>query len=348
MAKNEYEGGQIMKKYFSIAALFLSALLASVGFHVEAASFTFAQPGATSANQPSSASFATSSVDESTVRNTSAKKKEKKSKRAEGASQQDPIAIKNKSDERNQVHPDAAVKDTKPEEINLPGVMKIAGESTQAIDFTRTQVVTVNDTGSATVIVSMDSSNHIQTPWLNPILKSTNEIKPLPIDKDDNNIFFSIAEGVTGDVQIWLKDQTTRKVKGLILSPKKGINGQNIILRDSGVSKGNAPKSDSYVAQVQRHAEVVAFGNAPDGYSEIQPNIPPIVRNGLVITTSRLYSSADTDIYVYDVANPGPAKAMLTETEFDGPTVTAVSIFPKPLLNAKEHVKVIVEAKKGR
>ena len=337
-----------MKKHFSLAALCILVHLASFTFNAKAASFSFTQPGASSTNQQSSVSFATSSFDESTIRNSSQNKKGKKSKKAETASLQGSDASKKNADDRNQVHPDVAVKDTKPEEIKLPGVMNIAGESTQALDFTRTQIVTVNDTGSATVIVSMDSSNRIQTPWMNPILKATGEVKPLPIDKEDNNIFFTIAEGVTGDVQIWLKDQTTRKVKGLILSPKKGINGQNIILRDTGVSKGNAPKSDSYVAQVQRHAEVVAFGNAPDGYSEIQPNIPPIVRNGLVITTSRLYSSADTDIYVYDVANPGPSKAMLTETEFDGPTVTAVSIFPKPLLNANEHVKVIVEAKKGR
>lgn len=338
----------MMKKYFKLSATCIAALLLAAGITAHAASFTFTQPGAAGASPVSSTSFDGSSVDESTVRKSSSKREPKSKKAAANNRKPEPTLAKEAS-ERTKVHPDVAVKDTKPEEVVLPGVMKIAGESAQALDFTRTQVVNVNDTGSATVVVALEYSNHIQTPWINPGLKyQDGELKPLDPDKNDNNIFFTIPDGISKDVQIWLKDPVTRKVKGLILKPQAGINGQNIILRDTGASKGNAPKTDSYVAQLQRHAEQVAFGSAPDGYSEIQPSLPAIVRNGLVITATRLYSSADTDIYVYDVANPGPAKAMLTEQEFDGSMVTAVSIFPKPLLNAKEHAKVIVEAKKGR
>jgi len=329
-----------MKTISSLTAVCAAAFVFAAGAQAQSASFSFAQPGTTGSTQSGSVNFTAPSVDESTVRKSVPTKLKSKAKKADKATE-DVV-------ERTKVHPDVAVKDTKPEEISLPGVMTIAGESTQAIDFTHTQTVNVNDTGSGTVVVSKDYSNHIQTPWINPVVKGTAEISLLPLDKNDNNVFISITAGVSSDVQIWVKDPLTHKVKGLILKPTSGISGQNIVLRDTGVSKGDAPKSDSYVAQEQHRMEIVALGNAPSGYSEIQPRLPAIIRNGLVITASRIYSSANTDIYVYDVANPGPSKALLTETEFDGPTVTAVSIFPKPLLNAKEHVKVIVEAKKGQ
>eukprot|EP01037_Dinobryon_pediforme_P033886 gene33886-39526_t len=110
----------------------------------QSASFSFAQPGTTGSTQSGSVNFTAPSVDESTVRKSVPTKLKSKAKKADKATE-DVV-------ERTKVHPDVAVKDTKPEEISLPGVMTIAGESTQAIDFTHTQTVNVNDTGSGTVV----------------------------------------------------------------------------------------------------------------------------------------------------------------------------------------------------
>ena len=106
-------------------------------------------------------------------------------------------------------------------------------------------------------------------------------------------------------------------------------------------------KGSDYVAATQSVMEQVALGAAPQGYSQADLAVGPIAMNGLVVTPQKVFSSADRDIYVYDVANPGPQKAMMQEKEFDGENVLAISIFPKPILAAHERSKVIVLTRKA-
>ncbi|UWE19365.1 type-F conjugative transfer system secretin TraK [Herbaspirillum huttiense] len=300
----------------------------------------FAQSATFSFQQPGGAGTATQQVDFGTKPGDTAGvttgKKTSKSKR-DGT----------KAFEPGKIHPDALVKATPAPEINLPGVAKIEGADANALDFTRAQVVEFNNPATKTVIVSNQWWNLIQLPWLDPKVQGTDEVE-VRLNKLSRNVYVRVQPGVDHSVQLWIEDKKTDKVLGLQLSGKSEIPAQAVIVRDTTPSKAPLPKSNTYVEQIQQRMETVALGNAPSGYSEIQPRLPAIVRNGLVITPAKIYSSADTEIFVYDVANPGPNRANLTEEEFDGPAVTAVSIYPKPLVDAKEHVKVIVETKKGR
>jgi conjugal transfer pilus assembly protein TraK len=245
------------------------------------------------------------------------------------------------------VHPEAAVRDTKAPEIALPGVMTIAGADAHALDFSRARVVEITNGGSQTVYVSSVDQNRIQLPWTNTKVVGTEE---LTVEKDpaSNNVFVQFKEGVSRAVTIYFEQPGGPSVLALQMVPKE-IAGQTILVRDSSLAGAaqRPVKGGDYVAATQSLMEQVALGGAPQGYSQTDLPIGPIARNGLVITPRKRYSSADKDIYVYDVANPGPARATLQEKEFDADTVLAISIFPKPVIAAGEHTQVIVLARKA-
>lgn len=249
--------------------------------------------------------------------------------------------------DRLTVHPEAAIKDTKAPEIDLPGVMKIAGADAHALDFSRARILDIVNGGSQTVYVSKVDQNRFQLPWPNSKVVGTEE---LIVNKreNSNNVYVQFKEGVTRGVQVYFEQPDGPAVLGVKLVPKE-IDGQTFLVRDSTVVSGDAKpvKGSDYVATTQALMEQVALGGAPQGFSQTDLPVGPIAMNGLVINPKKRYSSADKDIYVYDVVNPGPQKASLQEKEFDGVNVLAISIFPKPVLAANERAVVIVLTRKA-
>lgn len=90
----------------------------------------------------------------------------------------------------------------------------------------------------------------------------------------------------------------------------------------------------------------VALGESPNGFSQVDVNLPPIGMDGLTVTADTRYSGQEGDVWVYTVRNPRQTIAQLREQEFDGPNVLAVSIYPKPLLQPGERARVFVLARK--
>lgn len=336
------------KQTFPIKKLMLcisSALYCNIAFAQQSsASADFAQPMAgVNISQPTAgANFAQLSTNTNPTPVSDAPKKhhffKNKHKKQAVAKPADPLAV----------HPDVALKNTLQKEIFLPGVMKIAGGNAAAMDFSRSRVLEVSNAGSKTIYLSATDQNRIQVPWINPKIVGTTE---LTIDKhpDSNNIYVQFKEGVTRPVQIYIEQSTGGgPVLGLQLIPKT-IPAQTILLRDVSDLTGDsikAPHSDDNVSQTQSIMETVALGGSPEGFTQIELKLGPIVKNGLVINPEKLFSSVDREIYVYDVTNPANSVVTLQEKEFDGPTVLAISIFPKPLLVFNEHVKVIVIVRK--
>jgi conjugal transfer pilus assembly protein TraK len=246
------------------------------------------------------------------------------------------------------VHSDVSVKDAQQKEILLPGVMKIAGANADALDFSKSRVVDVSNNGSETVYLSYDYPNRIQIPWVNPKIVGADQ---LTIDKTpvSNNIYIHFKDGVTEPVQVYFDHvDGIGDVLGLQLIPKH-IPAQTIIVRDTSRLNGEsikAPKGNDYVTQTQALIETVELGGTPQGFSKIDLKLPPIVMNGLTINTDKQFSSTDRDVFVYTVENPAKTVATLTEKEFDGANVLAVSIFPKPILRVGERAMVVVVARK--
>lgn len=248
-----------------------------------------------------------------------------------------------------EVNSSTAVKNTPAKEINLPGVMKIEGASTTALDFTRARTIQMSNGGSVSVYLSSTEPNRIQLPFVNPHVIGTTDVM---IDKraKSNNIYVAFKQGVTKPVPVFIEtDDGSGPVLGLQLIPK-GIASQTIIVEDvaprtaSDSTKGN--KGNEYVASTQGLMETVALNATPNGYSIVEINVPPIAMNGLLVEVEKKLSNREADIYVYRVLNPGPSATSVRESEFDGDLVQAISVHPKPNLKAGESTRVIVLARK--
>lgn len=245
-----------------------------------------------------------------------------------------------------------SVKDTPRKEIVLPGVLRIDGESAAALDPTRARRISMNNGGSQTVYVSVTDPNRIQLPFANPYLVSTDEVE-IKKRPNSNNIYISFVNQkgpVTHPVQLFAEPPEGGVVLGLQLVPKR-IPSQTIIVTDDAASSGAKNRltngSGGFIERVQTLLETVALGGVPHGFSSSNLQAPPVVLNGLLVEASKRLSNRSGDIYVYVVTNHGQAEALLQESEFDGESVQAVSIFPKPLLKPGEKTFVAVLTKKA-
>lgn len=332
-----------MKHPMPISLLLLAATTAGAAQAQQIASATFATAPATTTASASAEFAVTKPAGERCERTQTVPCEPKRTRKVTATLKPAPAP---KAD-RLAVHPEAAIKDTKAPEVVLPGVMKIAGADAHALDFSRARIVDVTNGGAQTVYVSKVDQNRIQLPWPNTRVIGTDELE-IKKSPNSNNVYVQFKEGVDRAVQVYFEQPDGASVLGLQLVPKN-IPAQTVLVRDASLLAGDQKpvKGGDYVATTQGLMEQVALGGAPQGYSQTDIAVGPIALNGLVVTPEKQYSSADKDIYVYDVANPGPQKASLQETEFDGENVLAISIFPKPVLAANERAKVIVLTRKA-
>jgi conjugal transfer pilus assembly protein TraK len=252
--------------------------------------------------------------------------------------------------ERNplEVNPAIALRETQTKEINLPGVMKIQGESVDALDFTRARKIQMNNGGAVTIYVSATDPNRIQLPFANPTVIGRDDLK---VDKraSSNNIYVSFIGSSKTPAPLFIE---TAGGNGPVLTLQlvpKNIVSQTYIVEDVAqqtAEQAKQAKSSEYITATQALMETVALGAFPSGYSLVELKIPPIGMNGLMVEVDKKLSSRDGDIYVYTVTNPGAETTTVKEEEFDGDLVQAISVFPRPTLRRGESTKVIVSARK--
>lgn len=250
------------------------------------------------------------------------------------------------------VDPSIAVKATAPKEIDLPGVLHVPGEMLDAIDPSRAQKISWANGGSRTVYLSVTEPNRIELPFKDPYIIRTSDVNA-DHRKESNNVY------VYWNVQR-AEDAQPRQLfieppggggqsLGLEIVPK-AIPAQTVIVADdTGITANNAPRAgenSDYITHVQDLMTSVALGQSPNGFSQLDVQLPPIAMDGLVVTADTRYSSHEGDMWIYTVRNPGPNRALLHEQEFDGANVLAVSIYPKPLLQPGESTRVFVLARK--
>ncbi|WP_049096367.1 TraK domain-containing protein [Burkholderia cepacia] len=246
------------------------------------------------------------------------------------------------------VDPSIALKNTAAKEIVLPGVLTVPGEGIGVPDPSNVQKISWTNTGNKTVYLSADEPNRILLPFKNPYIVRTSDVQA---DKrETSNIVY--VYWATPDVQarhLYVETPDGGASLGLDIIPKK-IPAQTIIITDdTSIVSGRRPKtstSSEYTSHIQDLMAAIALGKAPDGFSQVDIQLPPIAMNGLSATVDTRYSSREGDLYVYTVRNPTQSRAVLREEEFDGPEVIAVSIFPKPVLLPGEKTLVIVMARK--
>jgi len=250
-----------------------------------------------------------------------------------------------------EINPNTAVKDSAQREIKLPGVMKIQGASSNALDFTRARTVQLTNGGSVTLYMSATEPNRIQLPFVNPYVVGTTDIT---IEKraNSNNVYLGFKQGVTRPTQVFFETPDGNgPVLGIQVVPK-GIPSQTIIVEDvasrTTPEQAKANKSNEYITSMQSIMETAVIGGTPDGYSIVDLRVAPIALGGLLVEVEKKLSNREADIYIYKVTNPGPSTAYVRETDFDGDLVVAVSVHPKPVLRTNESNKVVVVARKDR
>lgn len=249
------------------------------------------------------------------------------------------------------VNPSVAVKDTPAKEINLPGVLKIQGESTSALDFTRARKIQLTNGGIQAIYVSANEPNRIQLPFVNPhvVAKSTIDVDKR---KTSNNVYISFNTNSKEPVPVFIeRPEGNGPVLALQLIPK-GIPSQTYIVEDVSPPLTQEQQRDvlssQYIMRTQTTMEVVGQGAVPPGYSVVDLKTPPLGMNGLLVEVDKKLSSREADIYIYKVTNPTRAAVVLQESEFDGDLVQAISIMPKPSLAPKESATVIVLTQKEK
>ena len=243
-----------------------------------------------------------------------------------------------------------SVKDAPAPAADLPGVLKLDGTAVGLLDPARARRVSCTNEGSSTVYLSVTEPNRIQLPFPNPHVISTTDLE-ISKRPNNNNIYVTFAAGVTHPATIWLEPQEGSSVAcGLQVIPKR-IPAQSIhMVDDSGASTQSVARAEEgtdFLSRVQAELEDALDGRAPAGWSSVNVPVPPIDIDGVLIEGVRRLSSVKEDIYVYTVVNPGPSDVVLEETEFDGPTVVAVSILPTPLLHSRGTTRVAVLARKS-
>lgn len=249
------------------------------------------------------------------------------------------------------VNTDIAVKATPTKEIDLPGVMKIQGESVNALDFTRARKIQLTNGGSQSIYVSAHEPNRIQLPFVNPHVVAKNTID-VDRRKNSNNIYISFNTDAKDAVPVFIeRPEGNGPVLALQLIPK-GIPSQTYIVEDVAPAltpeQQRSAKSTEYITQTQTTMEIVGLGTVPQGYSVVDLKIPPIAMNGLLVEVDKKLSSREADIYIYKITNPSQSAIVVKESEFDGDLVQAISIVPKPALAPSESAKVIVMTKKEK
>lgn len=245
------------------------------------------------------------------------------------------------------VDPAIAVKDTPAKEIDLPGVMKVQGALVDALDPSRAHKISYADGGVQTVYMSINAPNRIELPFANA---HTIHRSSLHIDKGTGQSIYVYWDQLPASEEtLFVEPMDGGPVLGLDIVPKD-IPAQTLIVADDagivGGRKNPARGSDEYVGHVQDLMEAGALNHTPNGYSRVALTLPAIAMNGLTVTADRRFSGAEDDVYVYTARNLGKQPQTLTEDEFDGANVMAVSIFPRPVLQPGESTRVIVLARK--
>ena len=248
-----------------------------------------------------------------------------------------------------------AVKETPPKEVILPGVMRLEGESLNALDPNRAKHIQMNNGGSQTVYVSATEINRIQLPFNNPKVITSGDMS---VDKTENsnNVYFSFKKDAR-PVQMFFENTETNTVIGLQLIPKTALPSQTILIDDvtpqtRALASAVPTKNQSFIETMQYLQEVTAKGGVPPGYSAIDVVLKPITKNGFVLTVDKKLSSQQNDIWIYKVFNPLKTRIVLQETEFGceagicNPDILSVSLYPSPSIEPGGTTTAIVIAKR--
>lgn len=223
--------------------------------------------------------------------------------------------------------------------VNLGGVMR--AESVDDIDFTKPQLVQVDGSRSYVAYLSKAEWNHISLPFVPLGGKSYDDIEINFINDQSRNVYVRFIRNA--EVHLFLESEDG-DVVSLQLIPKD-VMAQQVVVSMNTTKAGAKRDFNDYVTTVQDIMQAAALGRRPPQFSESLLEYPSIVYNGLHVTTQKVYSTNAYTLFSYKVINPSDQPTTVSEAEFDGEDVAAVSVYPGPELVKGKPVDVFVLTK---
>lgn len=274
-------------------------------------------------------------------------------KRSARAASAPPLAlvVDRKPFEATAVDPAIALRDVPPKEIELPGVLRVDGESVTAFDPVRAHKITWANEGTQPIPISLTGPDHLILPFTDPYITGNDwvEIDKRPVS---NNVYitFKFPDGVKPvPVTIYIESPTGGPSLGLQLMPKD-IAPQTYTIVDEVSLTGNQANrggaAPDYESRILDLMATVALRGTPAGYSVLPMKLPPVAFHGMRLDTVRRLSNVENDIFEYEITNASQKPVTIAEKDFAGARVQAVSIFPKSTLRAGERAQVFVIASK--
>ena len=223
--------------------------------------------------------------------------------------------------------------------VNLGGLMR--AEAVDDIDFTKPQLVQVDGSRSYVAYLSKAEWNHISLPFVPLGGKSYDDIEMNFINDQSRNIFVRFIRNAP--VHLFLESEEG-DVVSLQLIPKD-VMAQRVVVSMNTTKAAAKHDSNDYVTTVQDIMQAAALGRRPPQFSESLLEYPSIVYNGLHVATQKVYSTNAYTLFSYEVINPSEQPTTISEAEFDGEDVAAVSVYPGPELLKGKPAKVFVLTK---
>ncbi|PTT93017.1 hypothetical protein DBR42_00830 [Pelomonas sp. HMWF004] len=245
-----------------------------------------------------------------------------------------------------------ALRDTPTKEIDLPGVLRVDGESVMAFDPTKSHKITWANEGIQPIPISLTGPDHLILPFNDPYITGNDWVN---IDKRavSNNVYitFAFPDGVKPQpVTIYIESPTGGPSLGLQLMPKDIAPQTYTVIDEISLNANSAGRNSSaadYESRILDLMATVALRGTPSGYSVLPLKLPPVAFHGLRLDTVRRLSNIENDIFEYEISNPTQKPVTVAEKDFSGARVQAVSIFPKSTLRPNERARVYVIANKA-
>ena len=228
------------------------------------------------------------------------------------------------------------------EEEVMPGVGMMPGEPS----FIRNKAVKAGVDRNEIIYVSVDYTNRISTPFLNPQV----------IDKSDSDIQI-IGQDVyikpvsVKPIALFITDEMARQTISLTLVPKN-IPAQTVAAtlenqRPGGEADNTLPSD--YQGQTSKLLTQVAEGKTPPGFTASR--LPSAVANTgeLSVLPQMRYSGSVYDIYKYEVVSRVGVPLELREERFyTDNDIRLIGLYEKTVLNPGDHATLIVLRNKPR
>lgn len=245
-----------------------------------------------------------------------------------------------------------AVKEKLAQQIHLPGVRKLNANEVATLDFSRAQLIGVNELGSKTAYIAIGEYNRLELPFLVNYAHTVYDKNKIAVERSESKSANSLYITTLAQQGTTLYLETTDgKAIAINLSPKKDIPAQTIVVQNTTEASPFSEKAlstdgNSQEAKWTNALTVAAAGKVPQGFSDSQFTSGLYQKNELKIRPVRVLSSANMDIFDYEISSAKDVTTKVEEDDLDLKSAQAHTFFPSNVIEPGKTVHALVLIKR--